>query len=61
MFYVIKQGRVKFEDQRLHHHKGDPENSFIKVEGEWFGFESFFCGAYPSMTRRDLLYLSMQG
>ena len=59
MFYVIKSGRVRFEDNRLFAEKllaeqvrpgSGVETSLIKVEGEWFGFESFLCGPYATMT-----------
>lgn len=66
MFYVIKQGRVRFEDQRLldesyaEGHAGR-DTSIIKVEGEWFGYEAFICGPYANMDQRELLLLSIQG
>ena len=69
-FYVVKQGRVRLEDERLQSDgqqtgndrqkepvAGGQETQIIKVEGEWFGFESFICGPYsrevtaPAMTQ----------
>lgn len=32
----------------------------IKVEGEWFGYESFICGPYASMTQEQLLNQSIE-
>lgn len=68
-FYVIKQGRIKFEDYRLYSQgksngkkQGGPlakESHLTKVEGEWFGFESFVCGAYATMTQEQLLQASL--
>ena len=59
-FYVIKQGRIRFDDYRVFKqekgksNKKDPqakESHMTKVEGEWFGFESFVCGSYATMTQ----------
>ena len=61
MFYVIKQGRVRFEDQRLTDasYAEGRDTSIIKVEGEWFGYEAFICGPYANMDQRELLLLSI--
>ena len=42
MFYAIKCGSIR--------HEGATTPIIKKVEGEWFGFESFVCGPYASMT-----------
>ena len=69
-FYIVKQGRVRFEDARLMDggtrksnqgsmsSRKDPtakDSHLIKVEGEWFGYETFVCGPYATMTHQDLL------
>ena len=64
MFYVVKHGRVKFEDKRLAQtgQSGSTQSTaMIRVEGEWFGFESLLCGPYAEMTHEDLLRRSITG
>ena len=59
-FYVIKQGRIRFDDYRVFKQEKEKgikkdaqakESHMTKVEGEWFGFESFVCGSYAAMTQ----------
>jgi len=63
-FYVVRRGRIKFEAEQLYEEKQDQNSAstgLIKVEGEWFGFESFICGPYARMTQESLLKLATAG
>ena len=55
-FYVIKKGRVKVEDLREEKQKKKDvsETEHIKIEGEWFGYESLIEKEHPQRSKQAM-------